>query len=805
MPSNESKLRSSSESPERAPRSSAERSSCTPRLARRVSGARTSSAGPAPAAVPAAAKQASAGGSAVNANAGGCWDASAPEPPPPSAAACRWKKATMATAWAGKVDPNSLTFDALFKRYEFAKAFSLNSEQVSRDSQRVKKRLHDANRMLLREESQFMQFWDLTSLVCLAYTLLVSPYEIGFLDDYSGVAKWVLFWSNQFITVVFATDIVLNFFRPYRDALGQKVRSHRLIAQTYLRSWFMLDILSTIPLDLITMFLLADSRANKVGSEESRALGLIRILRLLKLFRIMRASRIFARWADRIEHYISISHATRTLLWWCFLLLTTIHWFCCGWGLFAQLHGTQRTEAVMVAVEADQAANHAGDFCDGCLPEHPWDAPQCRTGCLIECELAFLSQETGVSIQLLRQSETWICRAIAAGVVHPSGNLHHYRYLHAMAAFGQLTPTNDGEYVYAFFVAFAWLMMQNAFIGILCGTVADGDKHAKEYKSRMDELNYFLRDMQAPRELAVRARARARHSPREAPTPRVHSAPRAPPSATAAPCVTTQVRAREHCRSTRSLFKKLSYQKLFELMSPMLRGDLAQQMSFRTLDNVWYFQQCASRRAGVARDAPIPVAFGALRAPLTPRRLHRVCAGRCEPELLRALSERLQPVGYARGERIYYEDRLNIVTKGAAARGGKILTLDSYWGEDMIVTSKALKDTRYSSALTYVELTTLTREDLEGPPSEQPPHTDALSPTRCAHPHDHHHPGTDPPTPPHPQSCHRAARTQCPRLLLSARHAPRTTLRCIAVPPRRVCAAAQTRSPTTPSRSGTSA
>merc|ERR1719230_1578335 len=51
--------------------------------------------------------------------------------------------------------------------------------------------------------------------------------------------------------------------------------------------------------------------------------------------------------------------------------------------------------------------------------------------------------------------------------------------------------------------------------------------------------------------------------------------------------------------------------------------------------------------------------------------------------------------------------------KGAAARGGKILTLDCYWGEDMIVTSMSLKDTRYSSALTYLELMTLTREHLE--------------------------------------------------------------------------------------------
>ena len=163
-----------------------------------------------------------------------------------------WKKAAHAATWAGKVDPSSLTFDALFKKYEFKKAFSLDSQQVLRDAERVKKRLHDNNRWLLREESRFMYVWDLVTIAALVFTLLISPYEIGFLDDYSGIAKNVLFWTNQCITAVFGTDIILNFFRPYRDALGQKVKSHKKIARTYVRSWLLLDILSTVPFDLIT-------------------------------------------------------------------------------------------------------------------------------------------------------------------------------------------------------------------------------------------------------------------------------------------------------------------------------------------------------------------------------------------------------------------------------------------------------------------------------------------------------------------------------------------------------------------------
>merc|ERR1711865_81487 len=68
--------------------------------------------------------------------------------------------------------------------------------------------------------------------------------------------------------------------------------------------------------------------------------------------------------------------------------------------------------------------------------------------------------------------------------------------------------------------------------------------------------------------------------------------------------------------------------------------------------------------------------------------------------------------GYAPREKIPSED-LNIVMRGVAAKAGNILTNGDHWGEDMIVSSRALRDLRHASALTYVEVGTLSREDLE--------------------------------------------------------------------------------------------
>ena len=46
------------------------------------------------------------------------------------------------------------------------------------------------------------------------------------------------------------------------------------------------------------------------------------------------------------QRYVSISYTSRTLVFWTFLMLVLIHWFCCVWGLMGQEQGTQRTAAL---------------------------------------------------------------------------------------------------------------------------------------------------------------------------------------------------------------------------------------------------------------------------------------------------------------------------------------------------------------------------------------------------------------------------------------------------------------------------
>ena len=60
--------------------------------------------------------------------------------------------------------------------------------------------------------------------------------------------------------------------------------------------------------------------------------------------------------------------------------------------------------------------------------------------------------------------------------------------------------------------------------------------------------------------------------------------------------------------------------------------------------------------------------------------------------------------------------------RGIVARGGDLMYQGSTWGEDMILTSTVLRDTRFATALTYVEISPRSRHDLAMTSSR--PHSD---------------------------------------------------------------------------------
>ena len=136
-----------------------------------------------------------------------------------------------------------------------------------------------------------------------------------------------------------------------------------------------------------------------------------------------------------------------------------------------------------------------------------------------------------------------------------------------------------------------------------------------------------------------------------------------------------RIQAREYLRNTRDLAKKRTYIELMDLLSPALKQTVVLKMSRQMLESVWYFQ-------GIEDGAVV------------------------------ALSLRIERSGYAPREKIPV-GQLNILVRGVAAKSGNILTPITTWGEDIIVTSPQLREKKAASALTVVEIASITRNDVD--------------------------------------------------------------------------------------------
>mmetsp|Transcript_148126 Transcript_148126/g.261226 ORF Transcript_148126/g.261226 Transcript_148126/m.261226 type:complete len:814 (+) Transcript_148126:80-2521(+) len=171
------------------------------------------------------------------------------------------------------------------------------------------------------ESNRFMMSWDLSSAFLLCCLAVLTPLETGFQKD---AEAWSLRWSfNQLINLFFFLDLLLQFNLPYTvpTRYGEKlVFSRSAIVAHYLRTWFLVDLVSMIPFDLIT------------PGKSLGALRAVRLLRLLKLLRLLRGIRI----VRRIQTEVGMSFR-KIMLGQLFLaVMMAAHWIACFLGLVSR-------------------------------------------------------------------------------------------------------------------------------------------------------------------------------------------------------------------------------------------------------------------------------------------------------------------------------------------------------------------------------------------------------------------------------------------------------------------------------------
>jgi hypothetical protein len=120
--------------------------------------------------------------------------------------------------------------------------------------------------------------WDVFILFLLIWTATVVPYNIAFLPYRPNI--WVV--VDLLMDICWFIDIVLIFFTAIKiPGTNRYIINKRDIAYRYIRGWFTLDVITTIPWSLIEYF-------TKSGGG-----GSLRLLRLFRTLRLVRAFKVF--------------------------------------------------------------------------------------------------------------------------------------------------------------------------------------------------------------------------------------------------------------------------------------------------------------------------------------------------------------------------------------------------------------------------------------------------------------------------------------------------------------------------------
>uniref|UniRef100_A0A8D8SFA5 Potassium/sodium hyperpolarization-activated cyclic nucleotide-gated channel 4 n=1 Tax=Cacopsylla melanoneura TaxID=428564 RepID=A0A8D8SFA5_9HEMI len=153
--------------------------------------------------------------------------------------------------------------------------------------------------------SSFRFYWDLCMLLLLVANLIILPVAISFFNDDLST-RWIAF--NCLSDTIFLIDIVVNFRTGImqQDNAEQVILDPKLIAKHYLKTWFFLDLISSIPLDYIFLIFnqFQDFSESFQILHAGRALRILRLAKLLSLVRLLRLSRLVRYVSQWEEVYI---------------------------------------------------------------------------------------------------------------------------------------------------------------------------------------------------------------------------------------------------------------------------------------------------------------------------------------------------------------------------------------------------------------------------------------------------------------------------------------------------------------------
>ncbi|XP_050043688.2 potassium/sodium hyperpolarization-activated cyclic nucleotide-gated channel 3-like isoform X4 [Dermacentor andersoni] len=149
-----------------------------------------------------------------------------------------------------------------------------------------KKQAHTEHRCIVHPRSKFRKWWDGFIVLLLVMNLVLVPLHLGFFPT-TGI-EWALY--SLYSDFMLLADMLLNFRTGIDDRKqGIVIMDPAEIKQHYLKGWFPVDLLSSLPLDFIIWTWPTKHHRNlDIRSRLSQLAKLLSFVKLIKISRLFR-------------------------------------------------------------------------------------------------------------------------------------------------------------------------------------------------------------------------------------------------------------------------------------------------------------------------------------------------------------------------------------------------------------------------------------------------------------------------------------------------------------------------------------
>uniref|UniRef100_A0A3B1IT89 Potassium/sodium hyperpolarization-activated cyclic nucleotide-gated channel 2-like n=1 Tax=Astyanax mexicanus TaxID=7994 RepID=A0A3B1IT89_ASTMX len=206
--------------------------------------------------------------------------------------------------------------------------FSLRMYGSQKAVEREQERVKSAGNWIIHPYSDFRFYWDFTMLLFMVGNLIIIPVGITFFKD-ETTTPWIIF--NVVSDTFFLMDLVLNFRTGIIiEESSDIILDPKTIKKKYLKTWFIVDFVSSIPVDYI--FLIVEKGIDSEVYKTARALRIVRFTKILSLLRLLRLSRLIRyihQWEEIFHMTYDLASAVMRIFNLIAMMLLLCHWDGC--------------------------------------------------------------------------------------------------------------------------------------------------------------------------------------------------------------------------------------------------------------------------------------------------------------------------------------------------------------------------------------------------------------------------------------------------------------------------------------------